>query len=113
MPSVTPDPPYVAVVFTSVRAAGDDEAYGAMAERMEALSGARPGFLGIDSVRDPTTRVGITVSYWATEADARAWRADVDHLGAQRLGRDRWYAEWSVRVATVTRAHDSGGPRRP
>jgi heme-degrading monooxygenase HmoA len=93
----------VAVIFTSTRRAGDDEAYGEMAARMEELAGQRPGYLGIESVRDPATGEGITASYWATEADAAAWGADADHLGAQRLGRDRWYGAYALRIAVVSR----------
>ncbi|MEK0361598.1 hypothetical protein V6943_04235 [Pseudomonas sp. CBC3] len=57
----TPEPPYYAVVFTSLRAEGD-RGYGAMAGRMLELAAMQPGFLGVESARDG---VGITVSYWA------------------------------------------------
>lgn len=55
----TPEPPYYAVIFTSLRAEGD-QGYGAMAGRMLALAAMQPGFLGVESARDG---VGITVSY--------------------------------------------------
>jgi heme-degrading monooxygenase HmoA len=97
------EPPYVAVIFTSLRTAVDDEGYGAMAVEMDELSRRQPGYLGIESARDPGTRVGITVSYWATEADAAAWKQVTEHLGAQRLGRERWYDGYRVRIAVVQR----------
>lgn len=97
----TPPPPYVAVIFTSLRTAGD-HGYGAMANQMEALAAKQPGYLGIETARD---ELGITVSYWATEDDARAWKQVADHLGAQRLGRERWYAAYRVRIATVEREY--------
>ena len=74
----TPEPPYVAVIFTSVRTDGD-AGYAAMSERMAALAAEQPGYLGIEAARD---RVGITVSYWADEADARAWKQVAEHLVA-------------------------------
>ena len=95
----TPDPPYVAVIFTSLRRPGDD-GYGAMAVRMEELAALQPGYLGIESARDG---VGITVSYWATEDDARAWKRVAEHRATQRTGRERWYEEYTVRIAHVTR----------
>lgn len=49
--------------------------------------------------------VGITVSYWATEADARAWKQVGEHVAAQNAGRDRWYDSYHLRVATVTREY--------
>jgi hypothetical protein len=34
-----------------------------------------------------------------------AWKQVAGHLGAQRLGRERWYREYTTRVATVTRSY--------
>ena len=48
----TPEPPYYAVVFTSVRTTADPEGYAVMADRMVELASAQPGFLGMGS-RDP------------------------------------------------------------
>ena len=107
----TNQPPYVAVIFSATRTLDDDEGYDAMATRMVRLAREQPGYLGIESVRDPITRDGITVSYWATEDDARAWKQVAEHLGAQQLGRDRWYSTYRTRVAIVTREY--GWPDRP
>tara|TARA_R110000823_G_C15950318_1_gene501617 strand:- start:4003 stop:4236 length:234 start_codon:yes stop_codon:yes gene_type:complete len=57
----TPNPPYYAVIFSSVRTDGD-HGYGAMADRMVELAAQQEGFLGIESARED---VGITLSYWA------------------------------------------------
>lgn len=105
-----PEPPYVAVVFTSLRTRTDAEGYGRAAAAMDALAAEQPGYLAHEGVRDPETGLGITVSYWRTEADARAWKAVADHLGAQRLGAERWYADYRVVVAGVTRAYGPGSP---
>lgn len=96
--------PVVAVIFSSVRTEDDDEGYGATADRMEDLARQQPGFVGIESARGED-RFGITVSYWASEADARAWKQVAEHLGAQRLGRERWYRSYRTRIATVTREY--------
>jgi heme-degrading monooxygenase HmoA len=95
----TPDPPYVAVIFTSLRAPGDD-GYGDAAARMEELAAQQPGYLGIETAREG---VSITVSYWATEEDARAWKRVTEHVAVQKAGRERWYEEYTVRIAQVTR----------
>lgn len=97
----TPEPPYVAVIFSSLRAPGQDD-YAAVAERMVELAQAQPGFLGEESTRDPEG-FGITVSYWADEAAALAWRANGEHLAAQKLGRERFYSDFALRVAVVGR----------
>ncbi len=106
--------PYVAVIFTSVRARVvgpdgstapvDDEGYGAMAERMDSLARDQPGYIGIESARG-ADGFGITVSYWETDAHAAAWKQVTEHLGAQLLGRERWYEGYATRVATVIRSY--------
>lgn len=106
MIAATPDPPYLAVIFTSVHT-DDLDGYAATAERMEALAAAQPGYLGIESTGGGDG-LGITVSYWATDDDARAWKQVVEHAGAQRLGRDRWYSSYRVRVARVEREYGFG-----
>ena len=95
----TPAPPYYAVIFTSLRTAGDN-GYGKMAEAMEALAATQPGFLGIESARDG---LGITVSYWASLEAIAAWKANAAHLVAQQHGRDTWYEEFKVRICRVER----------
>jgi heme-degrading monooxygenase HmoA len=97
----TPRPPYVAVIFTNVQT-DDLEGYAATAERMEELAKEQPGYLGFESAR---SGLGIAVSYWATDDDARAWKRVVEHAEAQRNGRERWYADYRVRVARVEREY--------
>ena len=96
--------PYVAVIFSSLRTGSDPDGYEATAERMEELAATQPGYRGIESARG-ADGFGITVSYWATEADARAWKQHSEHLLAQATGRSTWYGRYRVRVATVTREY--------
>lgn len=97
-----PTPPYVAVIFANLRPLGVEDGYAEAAARMEERVALQPGFLGADSTRD-AEGFGITVSYWADEASALAWRADVEHAGVMRLGRERFYQAYTLRVATVHR----------
>ncbi|HQR25491.1 MAG TPA: antibiotic biosynthesis monooxygenase [Nocardioides sp.] len=103
----TPEPPYTAVIFTSVRTAADG-GYATMARRMEELAAEQPGYLGHESARE---EVGITVSYWTDDAAARAWKAVAEHVIAQDRGRTLWYADYQVRVARVERSYGPDGPR--
>lgn len=95
----TPAPPYYAVIFTSLRTDGDN-GYGAMAARMVELAAQQPGFLGAESAREG---LGITVSYWADLQSIAAWKQNAEHLEAQRLGREQWYAGFRLRIARVER----------
>jgi heme-degrading monooxygenase HmoA len=96
----TPEPPYVAVIFTSLRS-GDGEGYLETDEMMLELAARQPGYLGVEALDDG--EMGISVSYWATDDHARAWKRVAEHVAAQKLGHDRWYQAYRVRVATVER----------
>lgn len=93
----------LAVVFSSIRAPGDEDAYAATADRMVELAAGMPGFLGIESARG-ADGLGITVSYWSDEAAVRHWQRHAEHLEAQRNGRERWYAGFELRICRVERA---------
>lgn len=102
----TPEPPYVAVIFTTRLASwgeGADTAYGAAADRMEELAATIPGYLGIESSRS-ADGTGITVSYWESEEAIAEWRRHPEHLDAQASGRSDWYEWYELRVARVERA---------
>jgi heme-degrading monooxygenase HmoA len=101
-PAVTPDPPYTAVIFTSVRTDSAGAEYDATAAAMDSLAAQQPGYLGMESA---AAAIGITVSYWATAADARAWKQVAEHRLAQQRGRAEWYSRYRVRVATVEREY--------
>ncbi|MEI2784950.1 MAG: antibiotic biosynthesis monooxygenase [Candidatus Nanopelagicales bacterium] len=94
----------IAVIFSSTRSPGYDREYAAMATRMEELATQQPGYLGLESVRDEDGR-GITVSYWESDEDAQAWKQVAEHLQAQDLGRQRFYTDYRVVVAQVTREY--------
>lgn len=97
--AATPQPPYYAVIFTSLRTPGDN-GYGAMADRMVEIAKDMPGFLGVESARDG---LGITVCYWESLATIAAWKAHAEHQEAQRLGKEKWYAAFRTRIALVER----------
>ena len=94
--------PYYAVIFTSLQT-DMTEGYSEMAESMENLAKLQPGFIRVESARE---EVGITISYWETTDDIKNWRANLDHLMAQKLGKDQWYRWYKVRICKVEREYE-------
>ncbi len=94
--------PYYAVIFTSIQTE-NIEGYSEMAELMEILAREQPGFLGIESARN---EIGITVSYWQNLESIKNWKANLDHLVAQKKGRAQWYSYYKVRICKVEREYD-------
>jgi len=99
-----PSPETFAVIFTSQRTNQGQEEYQAMATRMEDLARQQEGFLGIDSVRD-AQGFGITVSYWSSLSAITNWKANADHLAAQKRGRAEWYKSFKLRICKVEREY--------
>jgi heme-degrading monooxygenase HmoA len=100
----TPEPPYYAVIFTSLRTDIDND-YSAMAEKMVTSAIDQTGFLGMESVREG---LGITISYWKTEEDIINWKNNAGHKLAQSLGKEMWYKSFKVRICKVERDYEFG-----
>jgi len=94
--------PYYAVIFTSTQTENIN-GYSEMAQQMEDLAKEQPGYLGIESARE---EIGITVSYWDSLESIANWKANTDHLFAQKKGIKDWYSCYKVRICLVEREYD-------
>lgn len=90
------------VVFRNrLREEAADE-YAGWAARMEELARRAPGFVSLKTfAADDGERV--SVAEFESDADARRWGADPEHLQAQKLGRERFYSEFTLQVCEVRR----------
>ena len=93
----------VLTVFRSrLRDDAYDNGYEAKADEMLERAKAMPGFVEFKSYRsDDGERVSVI--QFATRADHDAWARDVEHRLAQQAGRDSFYAEYRITVASVDR----------
>jgi heme-degrading monooxygenase HmoA len=100
LPAQTPEPPYYAVIFTSIR---NDAAngYTETAREMVELASTQPGFLGYESARE---EIGISVSYWSSLEAIAAWKENLAHRCAQGRAK-QWYKTFRVRVCRVEREY--------
>jgi heme-degrading monooxygenase HmoA len=80
-----------------------------MAERMLELVPQQPGFLGTESARGEDG-FGITVSYWSSAEAMACWKANMEHVVAQEMGKAAWYEHYELRVAKVERAYGKASP---
>ncbi len=99
-PAMTQQPPYYAVIFTSVRHL-EDNGYTETAERMLKLASEQPGFLGFESARQ---EIGISVSYWSSLEAIKNWKENTAHREAQSHATD-WYRSFRVRICRVEREY--------
>ena len=93
------------VVFRSRKRTDlDAETYAKDAARMKDMALARPGLLAVKTyaAEDGET---VSISEWADEASARAWREDAEHLVMQRRGREAYYESYTVFTMDDPRTH--------
>ena len=97
---------YFAVIFSTKRT-GPDPEYDKMGEKIYMLAIQQPGFIAIDSV---TNAEGdeITVSYWESMEAIRNWKQLREHLEAQKLGKEKWYGKYHVRVCEMKYEYSFG-----
>lgn len=100
----TPAPPYWAVIFTAVQSGKEVDTYESMAMRMVELAHQQPGFLGYESAQ-ADGHAEITICYWDTDENIRAWKQNAEHLEAQRRGRETWYSAYHIRIVRIERAY--------
>ena len=80
-----------------------DAEYSAMAAQMRELALTQFGCLSFNATTEGDQE--IAVSYWPDEASIRRWKQHTEHLEAQRMGRERWYASYEVDIAEVQRSY--------
>lgn len=94
----------IAVIFAAQHSGQDAAGYAVAASAMDRLAAQQPGYLGMDHAGG-NDGFGITVSYWADDASAKAWRDNPEHKAAREAGRGRWYTHYTIHVARIERGY--------
>ena len=96
-------PGQIVTVFRSrVRRDGARE-YAATAPEILELALGMPGLVDVKSFAADDGE-HVTIATFADEESQRAWREHAEHRRAQRAGRDRFYAEYTIQVCDTVRA---------
>jgi len=100
----TPQPPYIAAIFTSIRT-DVEEGYEQMNELTITELDSIEGYLGYKAFRDENG-FGVNVSYWKDMEALKNWRDNTLHQKAQELGKEKWYTNYKLRICTVERDYE-------
>ena len=92
----------VVVVFRARLKPGVGNDYQETDTRMAALAAAMPGFVSYSPFTSADGEDVAVVEFESHETVA-AWREHPEHREAQRLGRERWFAEYRITVCEVVR----------
>lgn len=92
------DLPYYAVIFSSIKQEVEEDYYQIFKELKDKAS-KLDGYLGWE---DGSGENGsIAISYWKDMATIQAWKRDTDHIKAKKLGVDKWYQYYRLRICKV------------
>ena len=98
----THNPPYYAVIFTSILDHHDPEYY-RINDLLRKQADKMEGFLGEDSARND---YGISVSYWRDLDSIEVWRQNSEHRWAKEKGKKDFYKAYNIRIARVEKEYD-------
>jgi len=76
-----------------------DDAYFEMAKRMRELAINEYGCLEFTTVTEGVNEIAI--SYWESLEQIKKWKQNSEHLVAQRLGKEKWYEDYSVEIVEI------------
>ena len=93
----------LAVIFRAQIAQLDEE-YFATAEQLRELALSRYGCREFAAWTEGNQEVAI--SYWDSEEQIKAWKADPLHAAAQAKGKANWYSSYKVQVVEVLREYE-------
>lgn len=94
----------VVVVFRiTLRRDCDEADYAATGERMVERVSSMPGFLGMDYAEVEGGE--LLVARFESHEALAAWRNDPEHLAAQKAGRERFFAHYSIEVCDEVRSY--------
>ena len=100
----TPKPPYVAVIFTSLRTEVE-EGYDKMNDQTYAEVEKIDGYIGYENFRNEEG-LGVNISYWRDMEAAKNWKMNTLHQKAQTLGKEKWYKYYKIRICKVEREYE-------
>jgi len=69
---------------------------------MEQLARSMPGFVSLDDYTDASGK-RVAIIEFESEQTLRAWREHPEHQEAQKLGRESFYAEYTLEVCEKRR----------
>jgi heme-degrading monooxygenase HmoA len=95
----------VVIVFRSRLRPGVDPApLEPIGARMYQLATAMPGFISYKDSAAPDGE-GVSIVEFESLETLAAWRNHPEHLEAQRIGRERFFAEYEIHVCTPVRSY--------
>ena len=83
-----------------------DDTYFKMAKRMRELAINEYQCLEFTAITEGKNEIAI--SYWDSLEQIKLWKQNSEHLGAQRLWKEKWYEDYSVEIVEILSKYTKG-----
>lgn len=94
----------IAVIFEFTPAEGRFPEYMQLVETLKADLAKADGFISLERFESITTPGKfVSLQFWRDEASVRRWRNLQKHRAAQKYGREKIFASYRLRIASVIR----------
>ena len=94
----------IAVIFEVTMKDGKAEDYFEIAASLKPALESIDGFISVERFESTTTPGKyVSLSFWRDQAAVAAWRDQAEHGLAQARGKSEIFADFRIRVASVTR----------
>jgi heme-degrading monooxygenase HmoA len=94
----------IAVIFEFTPAEGRFPEYLQLVEGLKADLAKADGFLSLERFESITARGKfVSLQFWRDEASVHKWRNLQKHRAAQKAGREKIFASYRLRIASVLR----------
>jgi heme-degrading monooxygenase HmoA len=99
---------HIVTIFRSRLRPEHAEEYHRLAPQIERLAKSMAGFVAFKSFAAPDGE-RVSIVEFASEAAHNAWRDHAQHRAAQKLGREKFYAEFRIQVCRIEKDHGMPG----
>ncbi|MFK5948327.1 MAG: antibiotic biosynthesis monooxygenase [Methylococcales bacterium] len=94
-----------AVIFTAELNKLDNNYY-KTAKIMRDLAIQQYGCVKFTSVSEGNSE--ISISYWRSKAKIKEWKKNKEHLKAQKMGKEKWYKNYTVEIVEILHEYGCG-----
>ena len=93
-----------AVIFEVEITEGKKDQYLTIAAHLKEQLITMPGFLSIERFESLVTEGKLlSLSFWQDESSLLHWKKNIDHMAAQKEGRESIFKDYRIRIAKVER----------
>ena len=95
------------IIFEVWPHASGKERYFELAAQLKTILATQPGFISVERFQSLIDEGKLlSLSFWESEEAIMGWRVQLDHIQAQKEGKEKLFRAYRIRVVEVRRDYD-------